>query len=139
MAETITSDSEKQQPFETRVRPCRALCDTGIRGQPVCRAGLGLGPPQGLYYEALQSSLIPHTVSGTLASVYPCFLHMFSHVISCVSNDFLPQTQGRSKLENQQGLRARQGSVVAKRLWEEGGGAWILAIWSYMCYSLCCP
>ena len=127
MAETITSDSEKQQPFETPVRPCRALCDTGDRGQPVCSAGLGPGPPWGLYYEALQSSLIPHTFSRTLASAYPCFPHMLLHVSSCVSNDFLPLDTRQKQLENQQGLRARQGSMVERRL-PEGGGACVLAL-----------
>lgn len=128
MAETITSDSEKQQPFETRVRPCRALCDTGDRGQPVCNAGSGPGPPWGLYYEALQSSLIPHTFSRTLASVCPRFPHMLLHVSSCVSNDSLPQNTRQkqigkpTRLESKAGWDGREEAAGGRRCSCSGSG-----------------
>lgn len=69
------------------------LCVTqASEGKPECSAGLGPGPPRGLYYEALQSSLIPHTFARMHARICVWLLpHMLLHVSSCVSNDPPPQ------------------------------------------------
>lgn len=75
----------------------------------MCSAGLGPGSPHGLYYEALQSSLIPHTFSHTLASVYPCFPHMLLHVSSRVSNDFLSQNIRQRQIGKPTRLESKAG------------------------------
>lgn len=59
------------------------LCVTqASEGKPECSAGLGPGPPRGLYYEALQSSLIPHTFARMHARSHLC-MAASAHALAC--------------------------------------------------------